>query len=176
MILSASLASDRMPNILQWIQTIGWGQWDGHSLSSEWSSTTELHRIAIFRPRILQRGDMKLIKLCSTWRVIALLLLGSALLGATPPSVIAQGATTASSASKAQCDRSCLEGVASHYLDAMVAHDPSLAPLAPGVKYAQDNVPLNIGEALWATASGLGKYRHYSPTPTAATWDSSVWC
>lgn len=102
MILSASLASDRMPNILQWIQTIGRGQWDGHSLSSEWSSTTELHRIAIFRPRILQRGDMKLIKLCSTWRVIALLLLGSALLGATPPSVIAQGATTASSASKAQ--------------------------------------------------------------------------
>src|ERR1035441_10515436 len=81
MILSASLASDRMPNILQWIQTIGRGQWDGHSLSSEWSSTTELHRIAIFRPRILQRGDMKLIKLCSTWRVIALLLLGSALLG-----------------------------------------------------------------------------------------------
>jgi hypothetical protein len=47
----------------------------------------------------------------------------------------------------------------------MVAHDPSRAPLSPTVKYAQDNVPLKIGDALWATASGLGNYRHFFADP-----------
>ena len=64
-------------------------------------------------------------------------------------------------AAKPQCDRACLEGIASKYFDAMVAHDQSKAPLAPNVKYAQDNVPLEIGQALWATASARGKYIHY---------------
>jgi hypothetical protein len=62
---------------------------------------------------------------------------------------------------KPDCDRACLEGIMTQYLNAMVAHDPSKAPFAPGVKYAQDNVPLKIGQALWATASGLGKYKHF---------------
>lgn len=64
-----------------------------------------------------------------------------------------------------QCDRSCLEGMADRYLTAMVAHDPSRAPLSLTVRYAQDNVPLKIGQALWATASGLGTYRHYFADP-----------
>lgn len=53
----------------------------------------------------------------------------------------------------------------SKYLEAMAAHDPSKAPLSPNVKYAQDNVPLKIGQALWATATGIGKYRHYFADP-----------
>ena len=64
-----------------------------------------------------------------------------------------------------ECDRSCLEGMVDRYLTAMVAHDPSRAPLSPTVRYAQDNVPLKIGKALWATASGLGTYRHYFADP-----------
>lgn len=63
------------------------------------------------------------------------------------------------------CDRACLEAITNKYLDAIVAHDPSKAPLAPDVKYAQDNVPLKIGDALWATASEMGKYRHYFADP-----------
>jgi hypothetical protein len=89
----------------------------------------------------------------TTWLVAALLL-------ALAAPVLAQTEPT-----KQTCDRACLEGIAASYLDAMVAHDPSRAPLAPGVKYAQDNVPLSIGQALWATASGLGKYRHYFADP-----------
>jgi len=69
------------------------------------------------------------------------------------------------STAKPQCDRACLEGIASKYFDAMVAHDQSKAPLAPNVKYAQDNVPLEIGQALWATASARGKYIHYFADP-----------
>jgi hypothetical protein len=68
-------------------------------------------------------------------------------------------------AAKPACDRLCLEGIASKYLDAMVAHDPSKAPLAPNLQYAQDNVPLKIGQALWATASARGKYIHYFADP-----------
>jgi hypothetical protein len=68
-------------------------------------------------------------------------------------------------AAKPGCDRGCLEGIASKYLDAMVAHDPSKAPLAPNLHYAQDNVPLKIGQALWATASARGKYIHYFADP-----------
>jgi hypothetical protein len=68
-------------------------------------------------------------------------------------------------AAKPACDRVCLEGIASKYLDAMVAHDPSKAPLAPNLPYAQDNVPLKIGQALWATASARGKYIHYFADP-----------
>ena len=62
--------------------------------------------------------------------------------------------------SQAACDRACLEGVMNRYLDAMVAHNPSQAPLAPDVKYAQDNVRLKIGQALWASATARGKYIH----------------
>ncbi|MBZ5501909.1 MAG: hypothetical protein LAN59_06630 [Acidobacteriia bacterium] len=65
----------------------------------------------------------------------------------------------------AQCDRSCLEAMTDRYMDALAAHDPSRAPLSPNVKYAQDNVPLKIGQALWATASGLGAYKHYFADP-----------
>jgi hypothetical protein len=86
------------------------------------------------------------------WLAVALSLLFA------PPATMAQKA-------KQQCDRPCLEAIATQYLDAMVAHDPSRAPLAPQVQYAQDNVRLRIGQALWATASGLGKYRHYFADP-----------
>lgn len=68
-------------------------------------------------------------------------------------------------AASVSCDRACLEGMMSRYLGAMAAHDPLQAPLAENVEYAQDNVRLKIGQALWATISGLGKYRHYYCDP-----------
>ena len=55
--------------------------------------------------------------------------------------------------------------ITTRYLEAMVAHDPSRAPLSPTVKYTQDNVPLQIGDALWATASSVGTYRHFFADP-----------
>lgn len=84
------------------------------------------------------------------------------LLATTAPSASAQ---SKGAAGRPQCDRACLEGIMSKYLEAMAAHDPSKAPLSPNVKYAQDNVPLKIGQALWATATGIGKYRHYFADP-----------
>ena len=51
------------------------------------------------------------------------------------------------------------------YLDAMVAHDPSRLPATPGVKFAEDDVVLKLGDGLWATASGLGHYKLYFADP-----------
>jgi hypothetical protein len=74
--------------------------------------------------------------------------------------VASRTAGAAAAAESAACDRACLDDIMDRYLKAMAAHDPSKAPLAPNVEYAQDNVRLKIGQALWATISGLGHYRH----------------
>ncbi len=71
----------------------------------------------------------------------------------------------APAASGAACDRGCLEAITLRYLEAMVAHDPSHAPLSPTVRYTQDNVPLQIGDALWGTMSAIGNYRHFFADP-----------
>ncbi|MFZ0980601.1 MAG: hypothetical protein WAN23_14470 [Candidatus Acidiferrales bacterium] len=93
-------------------------------------------------------------------------LIAAAVFTATAPSLAAQPAVATKAVdSKVQCDRTCLEGVMNRYLDAMVAHNPSQAPLAPDVQYAQDNVRLKIGQALWATATARGKYIHYFADP-----------
>ena len=61
---------------------------------------------------------------------------------------------TPSPAKPGPCDRACLEGFVTRYLDAMVAHDPTRLPVAPGVVFTENDVPLRLGEALWRTASG----------------------
>ena len=57
------------------------------------------------------------------------------------------------------CDRACLAGFVTDYLDALVADDPSAVPLAPGVRFTEDTVGMEVGQGLWATASGLRGYR-----------------
>jgi hypothetical protein len=65
------------------------------------------------------------------------------------------------------CDRACLEGFVNDYLTAMVAHDPKRLPVTPNVRFTEDDVPLKLGDALWGTASGLGKYKLYFADPEA---------
>ena len=77
----------------------------------------------------------------------------------------AKSAAAQASSTRMPCDRACLTGMIDQYLGALVAHDPSRAPLAPDARFAQDNQPLRLGEALWMTASGLGRYRHYFTDP-----------
>ena len=99
--------------------------------------------------------------------ILALASAGLLTAAALVPMVPARSAPSkaASARDQSSCQRACLEGIANQYLAAMVAHDPSRAPLSPTVKYAQDNVPLKIGDALWATTSGLGNYRHFFADP-----------
>ena len=70
-------------------------------------------------------------------------------LGAQP--LAAEGAT--------DCDRACLAGVMTAYLDSLVAHDPSKAPLAANARFTEDAKELRVGEGLWKTASKLRPFR-----------------
>ncbi len=63
--------------------------------------------------------------------------------------------TTASpvSAQGAACDRACLLATADSYLAALVAHDPTKAPMAPGAKFTEQTRVLKVGEeGLWKSA------------------------
>ncbi|HXP84593.1 MAG TPA: hypothetical protein VN841_07735 [Bryobacteraceae bacterium] len=57
------------------------------------------------------------------------------------------------------CDRGCLRGMITRYLDALVAHDPRKLPLAERVKFTEDTVEMRLGDGSWKTASGKRPYR-----------------
>ena len=65
------------------------------------------------------------------------------------------------------CDRACLEGMTSAYLAALAAHEPGRLPVAPGVKYAENDQPLPLGAGEWQIAGPAGKYRHVFADPQA---------
>ena len=57
------------------------------------------------------------------------------------------------------CDRSCLSGMITQYIDALVAHDPSRLPLADNVRFTEDSKLLKPGEGLWKTVTTKGSFR-----------------
>jgi hypothetical protein len=81
--------------------------------------------------------------------------------------LVTAGATAASAqptTAKPTCQRACLEGYVNKYLAGMAAHrvDPDL--FAKKVRFTENGVELPFGnEGLWATASGVGKYKFYVP-------------
>jgi hypothetical protein len=52
-----------------------------------------------------------------------------------------------------QCDERCLTNMADEYIAAMVKHDPSGLPLAPGYKFTENTAAIQIGDGLWVGAS-----------------------
>ncbi|MEJ2109288.1 MAG: hypothetical protein P8Z37_05130 [Acidobacteriota bacterium] len=70
-------------------------------------------------------------------------------------------------ASAEPCDRACLEGFVEQYLDAAIAHDPSLLPLAEDVKFTENGVQLPLPDAHWKIMTGKGKYRLFVTDPDA---------
>jgi hypothetical protein len=66
---------------------------------------------------------------------------------------------TASANAAADCDRACLRGFITQYLDAMVAHNPGVLPLSPKVRFTEDTVDMKLGEGLWKGASKIREYR-----------------
>jgi hypothetical protein len=77
-------------------------------------------------------------------------------------------AAMSSVASAAKCDRACLDKTVDTYIAAMVAHNPSAAPLAADVKFVENTVPMKPGEGLWKTASeGPTTFKIYVPDPVS---------
>ena len=60
----------------------------------------------------------------------------------------------------ADCDRACLSGLVTQYVDALVEHDPKPLPVAPNVRFTEDSRELELGEGLWQTVTGKGDFRH----------------
>jgi hypothetical protein len=65
------------------------------------------------------------------------------------------GVGTASGA----CDRECLRGFITQYLNAMISHNPKAIPAAPSCRFTEDTKTLRLGEGLWKGASGVRSYR-----------------
>ena len=85
------------------------------------------------------------------WRRIATLITLSGMLSAlslSPPTVRAQ-----------QCDRACLSGMMTQFIDALVAHDPSPLPLATPVRYTEDSRNAQLGQGIWRSVTAAGGFR-----------------
>jgi hypothetical protein len=65
------------------------------------------------------------------------------------------------------CDRSCLEGFADQYLDAVVAHDPARAAILKNAKFTKNGQRLELGDGLWRSITGRGRYRLFVSDPEA---------
>jgi hypothetical protein len=72
------------------------------------------------------------------------------------PLLIAGVANSASAA----CDRDCLSGITTQYLNALVAHNSNAVPVAGNVRFTEDTVESKLGESpLWKNASRLRPFR-----------------
>jgi hypothetical protein len=74
-------------------------------------------------------------------------------------SAVLLGFSQASAAAES-CDRACLGGLITQYVDALVARDHSKLPLAENVRFTEDSKALKLGEGLWQTATTKGGFRH----------------
>ena len=66
----------------------------------------------------------------------------------------------ASTAWSATCDRACLRGLVTQYVDALAAHDPARLPLAGKPRFTENSADLVLGEGTWKTVSAKGGFRH----------------
>jgi hypothetical protein len=60
-------------------------------------------------------------------------------------------------AAKGACDRACLKNYLDQYLNAVLKHDPSAAPLWAGFRETENAVVVHAGNGAWNTFTGLGK-------------------
>jgi hypothetical protein len=67
------------------------------------------------------------------------------------------------------CDRACLLAIADSYLSALVAHDPSKAPIAPNAKFTEQAQVMAVGEgSLWKNATSVSTtFKIPVPDPVA---------
>ena len=72
---------------------------------------------------------------------------------------VAANAQTRGGAAADTCDRECLRGFITQYLDAMISHNPKAVPTAAAARFTEDTKTLSLGEGLWKGASKVRPYR-----------------
>jgi len=76
--------------------------------------------------------------------------------------------TAAPALAQGTCDRACLQGVADAYVTALVAHDPSKAPMSPDAKFTEQTKVLSVGDGLWKSAvAGPTTFKISVPDPVS---------
>ncbi|HTX24498.1 MAG TPA: PQQ-dependent dehydrogenase, methanol/ethanol family [Steroidobacteraceae bacterium] len=89
--------------------------------------------------------------------IVALLMIAALSLGAAAPAS-AQAPGEPSAVWPHDCDHDCLTAIAWRYIDALVHHEVRQAPLAPDVRYTENDVPMPIGtEGLWTTIGSAAR-------------------
>src|SRR5262249_27285735 len=70
------------------------------------------------------------------------------------------------------CDRACLKTSLDQYLNAVVKHDPSAAPLFAGFRQTENAVVVRTTTGLWKSLTGLGKVqrRYFDPVSGQAAY------
>jgi len=74
-------------------------------------------------------------------------------------------AAKSSESAGANCDRKCLNDLVDKYRAALVEHNASLLPLAPGTRYTENAQDLKFTDGLWGTLTGWGSYKLYMDDP-----------
>ncbi len=74
------------------------------------------------------------------------------------------------------CDRACLKTALDQYLNAVIKHDPSAAPLFAGFRQTENAVVVRPGTGVWKTVTGLGKVqrRYLDPVSGQAGYFGTV--
>jgi hypothetical protein len=74
------------------------------------------------------------------------------------------------------CDRACLRGALDQYLNAVVKHDPSAAPLFVGFRQTENAVVVRLGTGVWKSVTALGKIqrRYLDPVTGQAAYFGTV--
>ena len=74
--------------------------------------------------------------------------------------VLMSGSSAAHAAAQTRdCNRECLRGFITQYLNAMVAHAPGTLKATPNVRFTEDTVEMKLGDGLWKGASRIRPYR-----------------
>lgn len=70
--------------------------------------------------------------------------------------------------------RENLKSLANKYFEAIAAHDPSIMPLAPDVKFTENGIEMKVGEGFWKTAGKVLLTNHLIDTFKVGTHTMAV--
>src|SRR5665213_713710 len=83
---------------------------------------------------------------------------------------IGSSASAAPAAPQVACDRQCLIDATDAYVAALVAHDPTKAPLANNISFVENVKKMQPGEGLWKSiVKGPGTFAIHVPDPINET-------
>jgi len=90
--------------------------------------------------------------------------------------VAASITVTSSALGQGSCDRECLRTMLDRYLAAVVAHDPSAAPVVVGFRQTENAINVAPGDGMWRSVTGLGEVqrKYFDPISGQAAYYGTV--